>query len=168
MSKNQMALEKESKDSGLIAFEHFHKDAHDFTLIITQAYEHEPFITIGFLIAWLWKYANTKDAFIEYLKELDLTIAKPGEHIFNIQRIATQPFSYEDFKKLNTLLTNPITQLPPLEELIFYYYGYKLYMAQLPEPIFTSVGIKSICQEVFSDCGETALRNFLNALLYDH
>ncbi len=67
---------------------------------------------------------------------------------------------------MQQIANKPLKELPLLEELLFYRYGYNLYEAILPMNIATNES-RDNNQDFFSDCGETSLRNFFNALLFN-
>ena len=160
------------------------QSTNNFAKSVSESFKQDNDITAGLLLAWLWKQCNDKIDFTIYLYALQKTI-NTGQ-IFNITPTLKDPFTKTDYARMKNkyiklteqmpspwqsqeIIQTAPTQLPALEELLFYRYGYNLYEAPLPWPVqmtgdpFHNYNKK----EDFPDCGETALRNFFNALLYN-
>lgn len=140
-------------------------------LLVTALHEEQkqlyPEGTIaGLLLAWLWKHSNTKDDVETYLTSFAVTLDKTTQDVFDKEKLMTHPYSQTTYEDLKQKSPNAIKQLS-LEELLFAYHGYDLYGNPLPPIIYMTSGVKTICTETFADCGETSLRNFFNALLYN-
>ncbi len=125
----------------------------------------------GLFLAWLWKYSATKKDIESFLRSLSETLK---EEVFDKELLYSAPYTKSYYKKstelrVKKIIEEFISSNPHIlhDGLLFTRYGYELYKAVLPNVVPMKDRVKSISQATFPDCGETSLRNFFNALLYD-
>ena len=148
-------------------FVHHLIDAFDETLPENHIYL--PFTVQQILLAFLWKKSESKEDINEFAQDaLLLNPSLINEDALK-EYMAMQPYSEEDFiefqKKLPTL--EAISLLEEYEQLVLYLYANKVWQSILP-PMIMSIGNTEYLKYTFSDCVETALRNFLNCIFYNN
>ncbi len=175
LEKNEKPLDQQ-RTSMTIVNRHFIENKNDLCENLEKAILEEKNnkspqgITISLLLAWLWREGNGRDDIRNYVDNLAKTLKKPSADVFNWP--LPSPFTKEDYQLLTQKKVEEIQTLP-LEDLIFARFGFDLYENPLPPEIGMSGDVSCfdpkskniIC--TYPDCGETSLRNFLNALLYD-
>ena len=150
--------------------------------------------TIFILLSYLWKRAESKKDFTRYFDEIkrglgarykrslreafgEVVISKHYEAIelpklFKettfFEALEREEFSKQDYERFEE--TEEDLLGTDIEKLAFFYWGYDLYINPLPPLVQMVMGTEFIGTDGvvygFPDCGETSLRNFLNALLY--
>lgn len=137
------------------------------------------YTTEQILLTLLWKIANPRDTaqpkqdFIDYFNELDTLINTKNLKTWTI----ANPYSkqnYEQFnKQLATIHKTKLAgfMLENYEKTILAVKGYSVWESPLP-PIISGAQVTYIHPDgkqtkPFSDCVETAFRNFFNIVLYD-
>ncbi|MCK4517305.1 hypothetical protein KAT92_00885, partial [Candidatus Babeliales bacterium] len=126
--------------------------------------------TAFILLSYLWKKVVSKKDFTNYFNEIKSGL---GLKLFResscFEVLEKQEFSKQDYEDIENAQKDLLGG--DIEKLAFYYWGYDLYINPLPPlvPMESDVEFKGTGGKTytFPDCGETSLRNFLNALLYN-
>ncbi len=122
-------------------------------------------LTICIFLAILWKYANTIDDLRLYLDTVAATLAIPPDVLYTWPAIMV-PYARADYERLKRLQYPAEIGTLSIDDILFLPLGYDLYENPLP-PAIAMIGNAMYQGVRFPDCGETSLRNFMNALLYD-
>ncbi len=177
LRENEKLLEQEKKASEVIKNPFLRTEIEGgFAKIVLEALQeeeqglHPKGVVCGLFLAWLWHYSTSKKDIEIYLSFLSKTINK---EIFDKKILDSAPYSKSYYQELTELSAEEIEKFisskPNIlhDWLMFARYGYDLYEKALPDVVPMRDQVKSICEKKFPDCGETSLRNFFNALLYN-
>ncbi len=133
------------------------------------------------LLAFLWKKANSRADLIRYYERLPKPYLSPRGHALLASPVEKQAwvlkqFVKEDYQKWSVeekaLLPQGAEKLlqglkhKTKEEQAYFIYGYQAFDAILPP--FVSYGSAHVpgSGSIYSDCVETSIRNWINAMLY--
>jgi len=153
----------------------FVKSVKEFSSLISGAIKEEldgvypRGLTINTLLAVLWKKAASKTDLKIYLDSVAATLAVKPDQLYNWPDLDEQKYTRQNYEQLKGFcLSDDESEMRYLtfDELIFTRFGYNIYENPLP-PKAEMIGNAHYRGKEFSDCGETALRNFINALIYD-
>ncbi len=178
IEKNKKLFAAEEKESEKLVNPFLLKEIEEnFAKIVLEALQEEEQevypkgVTIGLFLAWLWKYSASKKDIENYLVSLSDALM---QEVFDTTIMHSKKYSKQTYEELKAFDVNSINKLilsnPNIinERIIFARYGYDLYDKIVPDEVPMNDHVESICKETFPDCGETSLRNFFNALVYDY
>lgn len=132
-------------------------------LAIEHAGTYQSGTVIDILLAFLWNKFSTPQEFDRYCVRLITTMGLDG----SLMPVCSQVFTKNDYERLKrTFSVHDILNLS-FDELVYVTLGYNFYDNILPPHIKMLNSVKYRGLE-FPDCGETSLRNLINALIYDN
>lgn len=117
------------------------------------------------MLAILWKKANTLDDMRLYLDAVASTLGIAPAQLYQWPATMT-PYTHDDYVRLKAVPEGNIAKLS-IDDLIFMPRCFDIYENPLP-PEVTMVGNALYKGISFPDCGETALRNIINSITYNH
>ncbi len=174
---------RDAKNQGAIGvhYKPLQKSAHNLSEIIADAVDEEqhglyPRTTVvSTLLGWLWGNFSSRQDCGAYLEGLAEAVNANPRDVAIVEGDPTQSMRYSrsDYLALEKLDLGKIDQLR-LADYVLARYGYDLYPHNNLPPDFDfgtavhtcTAGGKTV-RFPFSDCVETALRKFINAIIYD-
>lgn len=161
---------EESAPSTEITNKDFKKSVSNFGSLIASAlkqqvdgqYPHN--IVIDILLAFQWSKFSTREQFDEYTKVLCDQLV---QHACASKLQVAERYTKEDYERLKTLDAPEEIAALSFDNLVFASLGYNFFENVLPPHVkmLNEVKFKEL---TFPDCGETSLRNLINALIYDN
>ena len=152
---------------GAVLEEESHRKNFEFTKISCPIPFQENNTTF-ILLSYLWKKAVDKSDFTTYFDEIKRGLGSSRRLSF-VDVLDSEEFSKSDYENFETSKEDLLGY--DIEKLAFFYFGYRLYKKVLPDlvPMESCVEFNGTDRKVynFPDCGETSLRNFFNALLFN-
>lgn len=125
-------------------------------------------LTIAILLAWLWKHVAEPSELKVYLESLETSLNMPGK-VF-IWPNPLEQFTQSDYEQLKAKTEAEIQGLT-LDQYLFAFEGYGLYENPLPPEVqMTYIAYRAHSGKWYTgvpDCGETSLRNVLDAFFFD-
>ena len=149
----------------------FTKSINEFGNLIANVVEQEASgsypqgLTSCSLLAVLWKKAAVKADLNDYLNSVAQNLSIQADELYYWPD-KQKEYTLADYMVLKNLPAKAIESLS-LDDLIFARFAYNLFDNPLP-PEVEMIGNTHYKGKEFSDCGETSLRNVINALSYDH
>ncbi len=137
-----------------------------------------PYTVHNVLLSFLWKKVSSKADFIRYYQTLDPSVFIDSAFLVANssaqQKWLRESFPDRSYQSMVPQLTALLQQENPdiaafvrdhYEQLISAWYSYTVYTSAFPPQVISDI---TIFQNIyFPDCGETALRNFLNNVIFD-
>ncbi len=180
---NTKYINEEMKAPGIVKNAYLLKSVNNFAEALTGCVRDEldgvypQDMTTSVLLAFLWKKAEGLEDARHYLDTLANTLGVAPHMLYQWPNdMKDHPYTKKDCDRLASLHFDEGARLDAinLDDLIFVGFGYNLYYggedpkegSQLPLKIDYASGVKFGAFE-FPDCGETTLRNFVNALSYN-
>ena len=168
LKKLQAQVEQEGQNTDTIAHADLQKSIAVFGKLIADALSielsgtYQPGTVIDILLAFLWNKFSTPQEFDRYMASLLKTLDADSITM----PLSSEMFTKNDYEKLRDLKDPQRILALTTDELVYVTLGYNLYDNKLPQHTKMLNSVKYQGLE-FPDCGETSLRNLINALIYD-
>lgn len=157
-------LKNEASNAKAIELQEFKESVTNFCELITNAFELEfsdaypNGIVIDLLLGFLWNKFNAVEMFDRYMLQLAKLLSPTTENFIPVHDI----FTKEEYMKFKTMNPDALN----FDQLVYVALGYNLFENILPPHVkmLNTVWYRNLN---FPDCGETSLRNLINALVYN-